>query len=202
MFVRLLTVLISNILCCFSVLVCCKSLVQIRIQKGRNWGKLKSWPLTVWSSVLRSSARVAIERRHVDPRFPHRPSRPYAPSLQLLRRGNSELVICDQSHIVRSNTVRSNATPTIEHTWRWHGPGTERIADDQTHVGLQLIAPYAIERTSDLAAHLCLSINRTFVISFGFHVWEALLGSKTLCFPLCSPPKLSFTYFKFYLAFN
>ena len=34
MFVRLLAVLISNILCCFSVLVCCRSLVQIGDQKG------------------------------------------------------------------------------------------------------------------------------------------------------------------------
>jgi hypothetical protein len=34
MFVRLLTVLISDVLCYFSVLVCCRSLVQIMVQRG------------------------------------------------------------------------------------------------------------------------------------------------------------------------
>jgi hypothetical protein len=34
MFVRLLVVLISNVLCYFSVLVCCRSLVRIVVQRG------------------------------------------------------------------------------------------------------------------------------------------------------------------------
>ena len=115
MFVRLLAVLISNILCCSSILVCCRSLVQIK----------ESWSLDPWqcdrehlvqSSALRSSARVAIERRHMDPHFPLCPSQPYAPSLQLLRRGNSEAVICNRSHLVRPNTLQLNAMPIIKYT--------------------------------------------------------------------------------------
>jgi hypothetical protein len=39
MFVRLLVLLISNVLCCFSVLVCCRSLVQIVVQKGVELSK-------------------------------------------------------------------------------------------------------------------------------------------------------------------
>jgi hypothetical protein len=35
MFVRLLAVLISGVLCYFSVLVCCRSLVRIVVQRGR-----------------------------------------------------------------------------------------------------------------------------------------------------------------------
>ena len=42
MFVRLLAVLISDVLCCFTVLVCCRSVVQIRVQKGEIEQKLKS----------------------------------------------------------------------------------------------------------------------------------------------------------------
>jgi hypothetical protein len=34
MFVRLLAVLISDVLCYFSVLVCCRSLVRIVVQRG------------------------------------------------------------------------------------------------------------------------------------------------------------------------
>ena len=42
MFVRLLVVLISDVLCYFNVLVCCRSLVQIGVQKGVIEQKLKS----------------------------------------------------------------------------------------------------------------------------------------------------------------
>ena len=36
MFVRLLVMLISDVLCCFSVLVCCRTLVLIVVHKGWN----------------------------------------------------------------------------------------------------------------------------------------------------------------------
>jgi hypothetical protein len=39
--------LISNVLCCFSVLVCCRSLVEIVVQRGGIEQKMKSWPLPV-----------------------------------------------------------------------------------------------------------------------------------------------------------
>ena len=42
MFVRLVAVLIYDVLCYFSVLVCCRSLVQIGVQKGVIKQKLKS----------------------------------------------------------------------------------------------------------------------------------------------------------------
>ena len=45
MFVRLLAVLISNILCSFNVLVCCRSLVQISDQKGEIE---QMWKLDPW----------------------------------------------------------------------------------------------------------------------------------------------------------
>ena len=44
MFVRLIVVLISNILFCFSVLVCCRSLVQIEVQNGEIEQKWKLDP--------------------------------------------------------------------------------------------------------------------------------------------------------------
>ena len=121
---------------------------------------------------MRSNAWSAIERSHVNPRSPRRPSRPYAPSFQHLRHENSKAVICDRSHLVWSNEVRSNAMPTIECTWSWHGLEIKRRADDQTQAGLRSIAPSAIERIPDLAAHLILSINRTLFL-FHFYVLKA-----------------------------
>ena len=67
MFVRLLVVLISDVLCCFSVLVCCRSLVLIVVQRGGIEQKMESWPLPVRSSRLRSSPRGAIERMPSQP---------------------------------------------------------------------------------------------------------------------------------------
>ena len=122
---------------------------------------------------MRSNAWSTIEHSHVDPHSLRCPTRPYAPSLQHLRRGSSEAVTCDRLHNVRSNAVRSNATPTIERTWSWHSPEIECRVDDRTQVGLQSIAPPAIERILDLAAHLILSINRTLLFSFHFYVFEA-----------------------------
>jgi hypothetical protein len=55
MFVKPLVLFISNILCYFSVLVCCRSLVQIGVQMGEIKQKIKVWPLPVQSSALRSN---------------------------------------------------------------------------------------------------------------------------------------------------
>ena len=131
------------------------------------------------SSALHSSLRGAIERRHVDPRFLCRPSQPYAPSLQLLRHGNYEAVICDWSHLVRSNAVRSNAMSRIERTRSWHKLEIKRNVYDWTYAGLRSIALRTIECTLDLAAHLILSINRTVLFSFHFYVLKAPWRPKT-----------------------
>ena len=140
-------------MCYFSVLVCCRSLVQIRVQKGLIKQKLKSWPLTVRSSALRSSARGTTECRRVDLRFTSHPSRSYAPSLQHLHHRNSKAVICNRSQLVRSNAVRSNATPTIECTRRC----------DRTHVIGSNTCRTAINRTTCDRAHPWLGSTLNFV---------------------------------------
>jgi hypothetical protein len=42
MFVKPLVLFISNILCCFSILVCCRSLMQIGVQMGEIEAKDRS----------------------------------------------------------------------------------------------------------------------------------------------------------------
>ena len=44
MFVKLLVLLISNVLVCFSVLLCCRSLVSKFSLKDGNWPKCTSGP--------------------------------------------------------------------------------------------------------------------------------------------------------------
>jgi hypothetical protein len=58
MFVRLLVVLISHVLCCFSVLVCCRSLMQIVVQRGDI---KQSWNLGP-ASVLECTAIERMSR--------------------------------------------------------------------------------------------------------------------------------------------
>ena len=143
----------------FYVLVCCRSLVQIGVQKGEIEQKWKLDPCQcdrvhlVRSSALRSSLRGVIECIHIDPHFPCCLSQPYALSLQHLRCGNSEAVIWDRSHLVWSNAVRSNATLTIERTWSWHGLEIKCSEDDQMQAGLRSIAPPTIDRTTYDRAH-------------------------------------------------
>jgi hypothetical protein len=71
MFVRLLAVLISDVLCYFSVLVCCRSLVRIVVQRGRikQSGSLApvSVIMRVRSSTLCSNAEAMIEREPCQP---------------------------------------------------------------------------------------------------------------------------------------
>ena len=120
----------------------------------------------VRSSALRSNARGTIERRHVDPRFPRRPSRP------LLHRFNTcavgilrqfyaiDRILCDRAQCGRMQSPRSNAHAA------YTALGSNAVQYDRAYTGLRLIALLAIERTSDLVAHLCLSINRTLLFSF------------------------------------
>jgi hypothetical protein len=62
MFVKPLVLLISNILSCFSVLVCCRSLVKIGVQMGEIEQKMEVWALPVRSITLGEIERTAIER--------------------------------------------------------------------------------------------------------------------------------------------
>ena len=55
MFVRLLVLLISHVLCCFSVLVCCRSLVQFVAQRGEI---KQSWNLGPCQCDLVQCART------------------------------------------------------------------------------------------------------------------------------------------------
>jgi hypothetical protein len=66
MFVKPLVLLISNILCCFSVLVCCRSLVQIGVQMGEIEQKMEVWALPVRSIALGEIEHIAIERMSHD----------------------------------------------------------------------------------------------------------------------------------------
>jgi hypothetical protein len=83
---------------------------------------------------------------------------------------------------VQSNALRSNAMPTIKHTLHGDAPTTERMADDQTHATLRLIAPPAIERNPDLEAHFILLINRTSLYSFDFYVLGGALRARNPLF--------------------
>jgi hypothetical protein len=62
MFIKPLVLFVSNILCYFSVLVCCKSLVQIGVQMGEIKQKIKVWPLPVQSIALGEIECTTIER--------------------------------------------------------------------------------------------------------------------------------------------
>jgi hypothetical protein len=65
-FIRPLVLLISNILCCFSILVYCRSLVQIGVQMGEIEQKMEVWPLPMRSVSLGAIERTAIERMSHD----------------------------------------------------------------------------------------------------------------------------------------
>jgi hypothetical protein len=54
--------LISHVLCCFSVLVCCMSLVQIRVQMSEIEQKMEVWPLPVRSIALGAIERTSCDR--------------------------------------------------------------------------------------------------------------------------------------------
>jgi hypothetical protein len=62
MFVKPLVLLISNILCCFSVLVFCRSLVQIEVQMGEIEQKMEVWLLPMRSITLSEIERMSDNR--------------------------------------------------------------------------------------------------------------------------------------------
>jgi hypothetical protein len=66
MFVKPLVLFISNILCCFSILVCCRSLMQIGVQMGEIEQKIEVWPLPMRSVALGEIERTAIEHMSHD----------------------------------------------------------------------------------------------------------------------------------------
>jgi hypothetical protein len=103
MFVRLLVLLISNVLYCFSVLVCCRSLVRIMVQRG---GIKQRWNFSLCRCV-----RTQKPRSNVLP--PSAREVHVALASPIIHRFNLApwVVICIRTHL-----VRSNATPTLERT--------------------------------------------------------------------------------------
>jgi hypothetical protein len=111
MFVRLLAMLISDVLCYFSVLVCCRSLVRIVVQRGRI---KQSESLAIVSAINRTwcdrahcvrTQKLRLNASHVS-REVHVALAAIANSLAPWE---FRAVICDRSHTVRSNAVRSNS---------------------------------------------------------------------------------------------
>ena len=131
MFVRLLVLLISHVLCCFSDLLCCRSLVQFVVQRG---GIEQRWNLgpcqcdrahLVRSNAVCSSPRGAIERM---PRQPHilrclSRHRFIACAVGILR----QLRAIDLTSRNRTSCIQLNA----------HRPEIERTTCDRTHTGLR-----------------------------------------------------------------
>jgi hypothetical protein len=130
MFVRLLVLLISNVLYSFSVFIVLQILTFDLRSKAWKWPRCISSP---WkcdrSHLVRSNALRAIERMPMidctphQPYSPRYPSRPYAPSLQHLRRGQLRAIdrtMCDRTQRQRLNTHymamhrKSNASQMIE----------------------------------------------------------------------------------------
>jgi hypothetical protein len=121
MFVRLLAVLISDVLCYFSVLVCCMSLVRIVVQRG---GIDQSGSLALVIAIDRTWCDRAHCDRMQEPRsIASHVSREVRISLAPIANSHAlwefRAVICDRSHTVRSNAVWSNSN-----------------ACDQTHTAL------------------------------------------------------------------
>jgi hypothetical protein len=111
MFVRLLAMLISDVLCYFSVLVCCRSLVRIVVQRS---GIKQSGSLALVSAIDRTWCDRAHYVRSQKPQsntsHVNREVRvALAAITNLLAPWVFRAVICDRSHTVRSNAVRSNS---------------------------------------------------------------------------------------------
>ena len=117
MFVRLLVMLISHVLCCFGVLVCCRSLVQFVVQMSEIEQKMESWPLPVRSSALCLSPRGTIECMPSQPRITR------CPSLHCFNTCTVgiywQLRAIERSAIERTAhaSLRSNALHTVERIW-------------------------------------------------------------------------------------
>jgi hypothetical protein len=142
MFVRLLVLLISNVLCCVSISMCCRSLVQIVVQRGEIEQRWNLGPCqcdrahSMRSNALRFSAMGMIECMPRQPHIPRCPSRHCFNTciVGILRQlCVIDVTPCDRTRCVQMHNIRSN-----------------------TH-------ELAIERTPDLAVHFILLINRTFM---------------------------------------
>jgi hypothetical protein len=117
MFVRLLAVLISDVLCYFSVLVCCRSLVRIVVQRG---GIKQSGSLALVSAIDRTWCDRAHGDRTQEPRLNashvnHEVRVALAAIANSLAPWEFRAVICDRSHTVQSNAVWSNSN-AYDHT--------------------------------------------------------------------------------------
>ena len=171
-----------------SVLVCYRSLVQFVVQMEEIKQRWKLGPCKCDRAHYDRTHEPRSSTSHVsrNPRvalagpMPHRFN---TCAMGILRQLYTiDRILCDRTQYDRTQRPRSNV----------HGADKE----------LRPNAHHRIEHTPNLAAHLILSINRTLCVFIFFHVWEVPLGPQTLCFPLCSPPKLSIIYLMFYFAFN
>ena len=175
MFAKLSAVLISNVLYCFSVLVCCRFLVQIGDQNGVIEQKQKIVPCKCDQAQPRG------------PAFPALPQRPYFHRFQPGVREVSEAIICDRSQIVRSNAARSSAKPTSA-----RGTAIERTDDLAAHLFLSInrtlrlfCIPYVGRRLqgpkpSDFHC-VALSIFHLFNLCFILHLLSLLVPSLLIC---------------------
>jgi hypothetical protein len=111
MFVRLLAVLISDVLCYFSVLVCCRSLVRIVVQRG---GIKQSGSLAPVSAI----DRTKCDRAHcVQTQKPRSNASHVSCEVHValaaitnsLAPWEFRVIICNRSHTMRSNAMRSNS---------------------------------------------------------------------------------------------
>ena len=145
MFVKLLALLISNVLVCFSVLFCCRLLVSKCGLQDENFSKCTSSPCQcprahyVWSSALRSNPVEKIER--TEPRS----------SAMCLSARSAIKHMPHQPHISRCPS-RHRFTPCavgILSGYVW----LSALSCDRAHTGLRLSTLHMIERTFDLATH-------------------------------------------------
>jgi hypothetical protein len=150
-------VLISHVLCCFSVLVCYRFSLQIVVQRGEI---KQSWNLGPCQC-----ARAHCDRTH-EPRSStsHVNCNPRValpgPSLH---RFNTCAVGFQSSYLrsIVNITIERNAIELKSLRLNAYYSEIERNAYDRLHIGLRSITPPTIERTPDLAAHFILPINRT-----------------------------------------
>ena len=170
MFVRLLVMLISNVLCCFSVLVCCRSLVQFVAQRGEIKQSLNLGP---YQCDRAQCARAQGGRPSVCLVNCISCIALAGPSLHSFN--TCAVGFLRQLHAIdRTVWIERSAVERTAHNWTYTTLRLSSLHYDQMHTGLRSIAPPAIKRTPDLAAHLFLSINRTLCNFIFSYVWKRL----------------------------
>ena len=112
--------------CCFSVLVCCTSLVQIVVQRGKIEQR---WKYSPTSAIERTALEcMSHDRAHaMSVVIPMLPQLALASIASTLALSDSRVVIRDRSHSMRLNAVWSNAQDTIEHTSLWQSNARQMI---------------------------------------------------------------------------